>query len=233
MDIEREVRGAAIALLVVAGVACGTSAEDRRKMDSAVAAAAQAKVATQAGEVLSARLEAQPYLDGARSAFVARDRGAASKGLRDAAAFTRGQADSAIEPAKKALAASADELNRLATRVSKGSVKTVKTLDNTFARMQLAEAQLHCTRALDASNRKNAGATSAEIVMLVDHFERAAADAGNPLSASAQQAVATARSLAGKLTQTANVPQADVDAALAAMDKEVHGMMATAAKLKG
>jgi hypothetical protein len=30
----------------------------------------------------------------------------------------------------------------------------------------------------------------------------------------------------------ANVPQADVEAVLSAMDKEVHGMMATAAKLK-
>jgi hypothetical protein len=232
MQIEKEGRGAAFALLFVAAVACGPSAEDRRRTDSAVAAAAQAKVATQAGEVLSTRREAQPYFDAARSAFVAKDRGAASRGLRAAAAFARSQADSAIEPAKKALAASADELNRLATRVSSGSVKTVKTLDYAFARTQLAEAQLHCTRALDAWKKANAGATAAEIAMLTDHFERAAADAGKPLSASAQQAIAAARSLAGKLTQVANVPPADVEAVLSAMDREVHGMMATAAKLK-
>ena len=219
-------------LLFVAAAACGRSAEDQRRTDSAVATATQAKVATQAGEVLTVRREAQPYLDAARSAFVAKDRGAASRGLRDAAAFTRSQADSATDPAKNALVASADELNRLATRVSKGAVKTVKTLDHASARTQLAEAQLHCTRALGAWQKTNAGATSAEIVMLADHFERAAADAGEPLSASAQQAVAAARSLAGKLTQVANVPQAQVEAVLAAMDKEVHGMMATAAKLK-
>jgi hypothetical protein len=177
------------------------------------------------------RREAQPYLDAARNAFMASDGGAASRALRDAAAFTRSQADSATEPAKTALAASADELDGLAARVSRGVVKTVKSLDYAFARTQFAEAQLHCTRALDAWKKANAGATSAEIVMLADHFERAAADAGQPLSASAQQAVATARSVAKRLTQAANVPQTDVEAALAAMDKEIHGSM-SAAKLK-
>jgi hypothetical protein len=232
MHIEREVRGAALAALFVAGAAYGPSAEDRRRTDSAVAAAAQAKVVTQAGEVLSMRREAQSYFDAARGAFVVKDRGAASRGLRDAAAFARSQADSATEPAKKALAASADELTRLATRVSNGSLKTVKSLDYAFARTQLAEAQLHCTRALDAWKKANPGATSAETAMLTDHFERAAVDAGKPLSASAKQAIVAARSLAGKLTQEANVPQADVEAVLGAMDKEVHGMMATAARLK-
>jgi len=232
MHIERQGRGLALALLIIAGAACGPSAEDQRRSDSAVAAAAQAKVAIQAGEVLSVRREAQPYLDGARSAFVAKDRRAAANALRDAAAFTRGQADSATEPAKNALVASADELNRLATRVSNGATKTAKSLDYAFARTHLAEAQLHCTRALDAWTKGKAGATSAEIVMLADHFERAAVDAGKPLSASAQQAMGTARSLAGRLTQSANVPQADVEGALTAMDKEVHALMATAAKLK-
>ena len=232
MYIPKDARDIALAILIATGIACGPSADARRKTDSADAAAAQAKVSAQAGEVMSGRDEAQPYLDTARRAFLTKDHAVTSKGLRDAASFTRGQADSAIEPAKKALMASADELDRLAARVSKGAVKTVKALDNAFARTQLAEAQLHCTRALDAWKNKNAGATSAEIVMLADHFERAAADMGQPLGTSAQQAVATARSVSRNLTQVAKVPQADVEAALATMDTEVHSLMKSAAKLK-
>jgi len=232
MCIKQHGRGATLALLLIAGAACGPSERERHTMDSIAASTAQAKVATQAGEVLSARREAQPYFEAARNAFVAKNRRAARKSLSDAASFTRDQANNATEPAKKALTESADELNRLATRVSNGSVQTVKTLDYAFARAQLAEAQLHCTRALDAWKNANAGTTAAEMVMLADHFERAAADAGKPLSASAQQAVGTARSLAERLTRAGNVPQADVEASLGTMDKEVHTLMATAARLK-
>lgn len=233
MHMETGVRGIALAILVVAVAGCGPSEEARRKADSAVAAAAQAKAATQAGEVISARREAQTYLDSARAGFVAKNSAVASKALRDAAAFTRQQADSATAPAKKALASSADELEKLATRVTKGTVKSVKTLDYAFARTQLAEAQLHCTRALNAWHATNAAATGAEIVMLTDHFERAVADAGQPLAATTQQTVAAARALAGKLTQGASVVPVDVESTLAAMDREVHSLMATAAKLKG
>jgi hypothetical protein len=226
---------AAAAVFLVAAVGCGPSQDARRKTDSAVAAAAaaaQAKVATQAGEVLGARREAQTYLDSARAAFVAKNGAAASKVLHDAATFTRQQADSATGTVKDALAGSADELERLASRAAKGTIASVKTLDYAFARTQLAEAQLHCTRALDAWHATNAAATGVEIVMLADHFERATADAGQTLTAAAQTTLTTARSLAGKLTQGVTVVPADVESALAAMDKEVHSLMTTTSKLK-
>ena len=157
---------------------------------------------------------------------------AASNALRDAAIFTRRQADSAAAPAKQALITSADELSQLASRVAKSGVKSVKTLDFAFARTQLAEAQLHCTRALNAWQAKNGAATGAEMMMLVDHFERAATDAKQPLATTTQQTVAQVRSLADKLTHSGNVVPVDVEQALAAMDKEVHSLMTRAAKLK-
>lgn len=232
MHINTKPRSLILATAVLAVAACGPSEETRRRTDSAVAAAEMAKVATQAGEVMGARREAQAFLDSARAAFVAKNAQAASKGLRDAAAFTRKQADSAAEPAKKALINSATELDRLADRVTKKSVKAVKTLDYAFARTQVAEAQLHCTRAIAAWKTDNAGATSSEIVMLTDHFERAASDAGRRLDPAAQQAVVSARSVAAKLAQGATVPRTDVDSALASMDKEVHRFMVSVAKLK-
>jgi hypothetical protein len=76
-------RGTTLGVFLIAGAACGPSADDRRTADSVAAAVAQAKVATQAGEVLSSRHEAQPYFDAVRKAFVAKDRPVARKGLSD------------------------------------------------------------------------------------------------------------------------------------------------------
>ena len=231
MYIDRRIRTAATLLIVASAVGCGPSDESQRKADSPIVAA-KASVATQAGEVLGARREAQTYFDNARAAFVAKDGAVASKALRDAAVFTRQQADSATTPAKEALMSSADELEKLATRVTTGAVNSVKTLDYAFARTQFAEAQLHCTRALTAWQATNAAATGAEMMMLVDHFERAASDAGQPLATKTQQTLEAARSLADKLTHGGTVVPADVEASLAAMDKEVHSLMTKTAKLK-
>jgi hypothetical protein len=233
MHVETGVREIALAILVVAVTGCGPSEEARRKTDSAVAAAAQAKAATRAGEVISARREAQTYLDSARAGFVAKNSAVASKELRDAAGFTRGQADSATGAAKKALANSADELDRLATQVTKGAVKSVKTLDYAFSRTQLAESQYHHERAVAAWRGTKAAAAGAELVMVADHFERAIADAGQTASESAKKAVADTRALAAKLMQGTTVVPADVESTFAAMDKEVRNLMTTAAKLKG
>jgi len=78
----------------------------------------------------------------------------------------------------------------------------------------------------------NAAATGAEMMMLVDHFERAASDAGQSLATKTQQTLEAARSLADKLTHGGTVVPADVEASLAAMDKEVHSLMTKTAKLK-
>ena len=234
MHTNPQRRAVTVAIVVAAAVvaACGPAQEARQRADT-VATKERATRSTQAGDVMGARREAQSYLDSARAALLAKNVQAASKELREAAAFTRSQADSAAESAKKALIASADELDRLATRVANKSVKTVKTLDLAFARTQIAEAQFHSARAMDAWKAAKAGATSAEMVMVADHFERAAVDAGQHLDASAQQAVASGRSVAAKLAQGVTVPRTDVDSALASMDKQVRRLAASIGKLKG
>jgi hypothetical protein len=212
--------------------ACGPSEKARREMDSAVAAAAQAKATTQAGEVISARREAQAYLDNARAGFIAKKRTVASEALRDAAAFTRRQADSATGAAKDALTRSADELDRLATQVAKSTVKSVKTLDHAFARTQLAEAQFHHERAAAAWGAAQAGVAGAELIMVTDHFERAIADAGQSASQPLDQAIADARALGSKLMQGGTVVPADVESTLTMLDSEIRGLVSTVGKFQ-
>ena len=167
-----------VAVVLVGATACGPSEFAKRRADSAVAAAAKAHVVKDAGEVIGARREAQTFFDSARASFILKHRVAASKNLRDAAAFTRQQSDSAAGLDKDALAKSAKELDRLATGIANGTVRSVKTLDNALARAQLAEAQYHYTRMLRAWNRHDAGVAGAELTMSIDHFDRGASDAG-------------------------------------------------------
>jgi hypothetical protein len=235
MTIHTGARIGAASLIAAALVGCGPSQDAQRAKDSAVAAAAQAaqaKVISQAGEVLTARREAQAHLDSARTAFVARNMASASASLREAATFARAHADSAAEPAKKALVSSAVELDALAARVAKKGVRSVSTLDDAFARLNLAEAQLHCTRALDAWKDQKTGVTAAEIVMITDHFERAAADANVKLDSAAKQSVTVARAVANKLSQGAAVPAGEVDSALTALDKAIHAPSKFAKKIQ-
>jgi hypothetical protein len=182
---------------------------------------------TQAGDVFLARREAQMHFDSARARLIANDFAASARSLREAAAFTRQHSDSVAEPAKKALATAANELDRLATRTARGGATSIRTLDRTFARAQLAEVQYHCVRALDAWKANNGPATGAELLMLTDHFERAAVDGRQALGASAKRMVADTRALATKLVQGTLVERSAVDSILAATDQEVHKLIAT------
>ena len=219
-----------MALLVVAVAGCGPSDETKRAAESAVAAAARVNARTAAGEVISARREAQVLLDSARTAYLADNCTAAAKELRDAAAFTLAQADSATGAAKDALASSAAELDRLSTRVTRGAVTSVKTLDSVFARTHLAEARYHHERAVVAWRGPSGAQAGAELIMLADHLDRAISDAGQVASDSSKKAIADARALGSKLAQGAAVLPADVQATLAVMGREVANL---AAALKG
>jgi hypothetical protein len=209
------------AALIGAAIACGRSSQV-----ADTAAPAKSRAMTQAGDVFIARREAQLSFDSARARLGAKNYAAAARSLREAAAFTRQHADSIAEPAKKALKTSTDELNRLATRLAGGRAISVRTLDNAFARAQLAEVQYHCVRALDAWKLSNGPETGAELMMLIDHFERAAVDGRQTLTAAAKEMIAGTRATGVKLIQGTAVEPSAVDSILAATDKEVHTLMA-------
>lgn len=219
-------------LTISASVLVACAPGETKKTDTVVADAATAKVTTQAGEVMGTRQEAQAYADSAMMSFTAKRDADAAKFIRAAAGFTRDQSDGATEPAKAALIASANELSDVAARVEQGQVSTKGSLRYVCARMHLAEAQLHCTQALDAWKQAQPGATSAEMVMLADHFERAAADAAQPLDAATRKSLSTARELAAKLANGVAVPTADVDPVLTALDTQLHALMKQVAVLK-
>jgi hypothetical protein len=218
----------AAALLLVTIGGCRQAADK----SAAKTADTTPAVTTQAGEVMGARREAQVNLDSARAAVLARDYASASVQLRSAADFIRGHADNAVEPAKQPLVDATATLTRLANTVEKGGL-TMRQLDQAFARANLAEARYHCTRALDAWKATNAGGTASEILMIADHFERAAQESGVKLSAADQNVVANARTMAAKLGQGTQLSGNDVEGALTTLDKQVHALEMKVVRPKG
>jgi hypothetical protein len=79
----------------------------------------------------------------ARQSLLRKDAKAAAAEIREGAAFLAGEAGRATGKGKQALMASVHELERLASEVEKGSVRSAKELEGAFARAHHALAQRH------------------------------------------------------------------------------------------
>lgn len=213
------------AVVLVLAVACGPEPRSAQNLDS-LAVAASVHTTEQAGEVLSEREEAQGNLEAARAFFLGDDMARAAVQLKAAADIDRSHAAAAVEPARTALMQSATELDDLAARVAERGLSAVTPMDTAFARLHLAEVQLHCTRAKAAWENTRAGATAAELLMIADHFERAARDVGYALPPTAVQNVTSLRSIAALLSQTATTKSSEVEPALSRIDGDVHRLLA-------
>ena len=209
---------------LVALSACGRT--DVSRIGDSTAAAAATRAWEDAGTAMANRGEAQEYLDIAREAFLANDERFAAPRLRAAADITRRHAADATEPAASALRRSADELEAMATRMMDDGLSSVAPLDSAFARLHLAEAQYHCLRAEAAWGSRQPGLTGAEMLMLADHFERAARDVGYRLTPPVTATLSTLRSVGVMLPRTGLTKSPEVAPALSTMDKAVHDLMA-------
>lgn len=145
---------------------------------------------------LATRHEAQGSFDRARAALVRKDFATSAKHLRAAAAFIHTHADEAEIGAIAALQGASKELEVLAERMEQGKVQTTRTFDRVFANANRAEAQHHLTRAKAAMSKREHQHAGEELVMGVDHLERATRDLRRPRDADAEAALMDARALA-------------------------------------
>jgi hypothetical protein len=145
---------------------------------------------------LASRREAQTAFDAARAALETSRYAAAEAALTEAATFFRTEARTAHTDAREPLERIAVELDALAKNVALGEVRTPTVLDRTFARAHAAEASLHLLRAHAAMVRRANVHAGEELLITVDHIERAAQDARLQADSSIQAAIAGTRSLA-------------------------------------
>jgi hypothetical protein len=195
--------------------ACGKLGDDR------ITPSESATTVVQAGRVMAARREAQPQLDSARANYRRERRRAAAAQLRRAADFERSEADSAVGAGRTALEEAGHELDTLAARVTRGAAGQVRNLDRVYARVHEAEATHHLALARDAWARRDRERTGDQLLMGIDHLERAARDASLQLGAASHRAFDDSRALALALEGEAAVAPARVEDALAAVEREL------------
>jgi hypothetical protein len=155
-----------------------------------------ATVAQESAGALASRREAQDCFDAARTAFLRRDSEECITRLAEAAAFFRAQARSATPDAKPAMTGAAEELETFLANVANDRDRTAKDLDRVYAQAHAAESGLHLSRARAAMASGDTVRAGEELLMSVDHLERAVRDAHRPATRAVRTAIADTRSLA-------------------------------------
>lgn len=150
---------------------------------------------------LATRREAQGSFDAARAALVRKNYKEAATALSDAAGFIRAEAGISDVETRKALDRAGDELDSLAGRVARAEVRSAATLDRVVARAHGAEASLHLLNAHAAMVKRDHVRAGEELMMSIDHLERAAKDARLPTDSVLQAAIADTRSLANEMVR--------------------------------
>lgn len=202
-------------LLGVVGGACGRPEESKTSTTAATSAASAstARETTLSSGAIGTRSEAQDHFDRSRAAFLNKDMKTSAAELHDASLFMHARADSASGFARALAARSASELDSLARDVATSSKMSVARLDHAFAHANRAEAERHYALATRAWSQHQPARTGEELTMAIDHFERAAKDAGISLDSAATDAMERARSVADGQLQGGTAPNG-VDEAL-------------------
>jgi hypothetical protein len=182
-----------VALLMSCGERPGDELIDRRVKRAAPASSPPP--AAPEPSPLASRQEAQASFDSARAALVSGDHGESARHLADASAFMRSHAAKAETGAIAALQGASKELEMLSERLGRGEPLTTRMLDRVVANANRAEGQHHLTRAAVAIADRDYRDAGEELLMAVDHLERAALDLRRPNDAAADPAVSDARAL--------------------------------------
>jgi hypothetical protein len=176
---------------------------------------------------LAERYEAQECFDSARSAFVRQDWEACITRLAEAAAFFRAQSRAANREARPALDAAAEEIETFLANVANGERRTPKDLDRVYAQAHAAESGQHLARARSAFTIGEDVRAGEELLMSIDHLERAARDARRPRDSAVHKAVADTRPLATEMVKGMDTDPDDVTRVSAEIETAIRRIVAS------
>ena len=162
---------------------------------------------------LASRHEAQDCFDSARTAFVKRDYEGCITRLAEAAAFFRAQSRAAEPDARPALDAAAEVIETFLANVAKRRDRSARDLDRVYAQAHAAESGMHLSHARAALATGDSVRAGEELLMSVDHLERAARDAHRPSDPAVRRAVARTRPLATRMVKRTSTLPDDVNKA--------------------
>lgn len=157
----------------------------------------------------------------AHDSFLKKDAKAAASEIRKAAESLKSESERATGEGKKALEASVRELEKLADDVEKGAVKSVKALDNAFARAQHALARHHYLKASESWAKKMTKEAGHDIKAAAAALGHGLAWTGRKVEAGTKTVLQDARTLAGKLVEGTGWVPAEVGKGIEAVGNEI------------
>ena len=169
--------------------------------------------------------EPDRHFQNAHQAFLAKDYEKAAQEIRKGEAFVKLEASSANGDVRPSLQSSAQELERLAAAMRKGTVKDVRDVDNIFSRADHVLAQSHQVKAKESWTKKETVRTGYEMKAAALLLEQSAGWAGNEAKTGAAAIVADTRTLAGKLTAGGEYAAAEVDKGLDELGKSISDLV--------
>ncbi|MCI1280345.1 MAG: hypothetical protein LKG23_15325 [Nitrospira sp.] len=168
--------------------------------------------------------ESEEHFHRAHDSFVKKDLKKAAAQIRKGEAFLKLEAGRATAEGKKLMEESGHELAKLADDVERGTITSVKRLDEAFARAHQALAVHHHLKAKDswASKAEQAAhKVGQDLKAAAEHAHQGLVWTGQKAEAAGAKAMKDTRLLAGKLIEGAGWVPAEVGKGLEAVGAEI------------
>lgn len=153
--------------------------------------------------------------------YLKKNMNSAAEHINKGASYMKGEAAKASVNGKEALAASAQELEKLADDVKKGLVSSPKQIEDTFARAYLALASNDHIKATESWTQKKRDQAGEALESANRHLEKSFAWAGQKIEKGTTDAMKTSEALASQLKQKGTLIADEVGKGLQGAGKEI------------
>jgi hypothetical protein len=146
----------------------------------------------------------------AKKDYLQKNMNSAAEQIQKGSSYMKAKAASASVKGKEALNASSRELEKLADDVKKGTVTSVKRINESFARAYLALASDSHIKSTESWTRKEATKAGDALDSATNYLERSFAWAGQKVETSTKKTVEKSKELSLKLKEKSSVVAEDV-----------------------
>jgi hypothetical protein len=146
---------------------------------------------------------------------------AASEQIKKGAAYMKTESLKASARGKEALTSSAQELEKLAVDVKKGTVTSVKKIEEPFARAYLALAADSHIKSTESWTKKESAKTGEALGSSAKYLEQSFAWTGQKVETNTKKAIEKSKSISLKLKEKGNVIAKDVEKGLKDTGSEI------------
>jgi len=157
----------------------------------------------------------------ARQDYLQKNMDSASEQIKKAAAFMKAESAKASVKGKEAMMSSAQELEKLAVDVKKGTVKSVKKIEKPFARAYFALANDSHIKSAESWTKKESAKAGEALESSSKYLEHGLAWTGKKVETGTKKTIEKSRSLSLKLKEKGSVIAKDMEKGLKDTGNEI------------